>query len=222
MRTRIIKHAKDNPNIWKGLAIAAAVSAAIGIGLVFFHDEKERDPKKSPAAISGRELTLSEQSKVLLRQIVNAEPLVVAAASVRASLIKNERQITFLYTENPKFQAIWGEYLAHADKIALPLFRPTVPIQNDRIANVLNGNFDCRRFSLTINYELFPAADAITPWLCTISVPPGFDRSGDFTGFLTFFLTREPSDQEKKNLALKSGVISTYIYRHDVESAPPK
>lgn len=221
MTRHIIKLVKDNLNTWRGLGIGAAVLATIITTFVLTHPNLPVSPiEKSVVAISGRELTILDQSKKEIRKLVNDDKLIVAMAGVSVSLMKNKRSIIFLYTDNQDFQDIWDEYLTRRTS-SPDLFMPSSPVQNERIASVLNGSFNCSQFTSNIAFQLFPKANDITPWICSISVPPGFDSS-DFIGFLNFYLAKEPTEIEKRSLATRAAQLSKDIYRRDVETSPAK
>jgi len=223
MPRRIIKHAKDNPNTWKGIAFGAFVLAVIATTLATYHDHglAPLEKPKKQKIITGKVLSLSDESRAEIQRFVKREALVVAVAAVRASLSKNERYTEYFFADDAGLQAVWDEYLTRRIAAPLPVFA-SAPSNNDRMANVLNGAFDCRPFKDTVSYQLFPAADKYAPWLCTVSVPPGFDGSGDFTGFLTFYLKKEPTEGDKKSLAVIASELAAAIYRRDVENTTAK
>lgn len=223
MPKRIIAHAKNNPKTWRNIAIGAAIVALTTVGFVTFTGKNTNMFAKPPPTITGKQLEVSDISKQELKEFVGAEPEILAVQAVRVSLTKNDRSTVFFWADNDDLQAVWDEYLTR--RVATPpkLFGSgESTVQNDRIANLLNGNFDCRRFNLTISYQYYPNADAIAPWVCSIATPPGFDGSGDFVGFLTFYFKTEPTDKEKIRLAKTTAEISTDIYRRDVVNTPSK
>jgi len=220
MPQRIIKHVEENPRLWKFIASAAALAAAGAIGFNFFsHSDK---PEKKQGAITEKDLTITAKTEADLWKMVQREDLVNGVQVINVNLTKNKRSTIFFKSDDPSMQAAWDEYWAHRTQtqqtINVTAFSASEPESNDRIAKIMNGDFDCRTFKSTITYKLAPDIDHYAPWVCSISIPPGIDRSGSFNGLLTFYLNKEPSDLDKQNL-VKIGVeLSRDIYRRDVEN----
>ena len=214
---------KQQKQLWLSAAVLAAV-LAIGT-LTFTWYFKQAVPQNlvpAPTGITGRVLeNLSDQSKKQLVDFLKAEPTIIGVSVVQASLVKNRRLTVFFKSDNPDFQAVWDEYLLNRAP-SPPLFSPEEPAQNNRVANLFNGNFLCARFEDTISMKFWPKGAEYAPWTCTVPVPPGFDATGDFNGFINLYMTDEPSETEKRRLAKVAAEISQDIYRRDVESAPVK
>jgi hypothetical protein len=197
--------------------VCASFSALFAVGIAVFVISKDTDipaPKKA-ASISGKVITLTDASKRDLIDTVNTERLIVATTVVTVDLIKNTRVPAFFYSEIPEMQTIWNAFAARGFK-GIRVYDTKEIGFNRTITNIINGNLDCKEFRNTIAITLYPDAEKYAPWMCTISIPPGFDSSGDFVGLLALYLSREPSFQEKKYLAKISVDISRMIYNRDV------
>jgi len=216
------RHIEDNPKLWRGIAIAAFCVAMLTVGIVFWQHMYRTPTRGHLGSITDKELTLSARSESDLWKMVQREGLVLGVQVVDLSLTKNVRKTIFFKSKVPEVQAAWDEYLTRRVPTAVPVFQASAPLQNDRIAQVLNGNFDCREFKKTITFTYVPDIDKYAPWVCTISVPPSFDASGDFSGILTMYLPRELSDVEKKNLAKVALELSRDIFHRDVENITSK
>ena len=154
-----------------------------------------------------------------MERLLKSNDKIMAVSAVSASLKKNERKTILFKTQLPELQKAWDEYLGRRV--------PNVPVfsmdrENDRVTNLINGAFDCRPFKQTVGYSLYPEVDKYAPWLCSTAIPSGIDRSGDFVGFLNIFLSTEPTDIERKQLAKDAIILSTLIYRREVAQTPSK
>jgi hypothetical protein len=212
---RVIRKIREE-RIWKGITFCLTLVTLVAVASVatMYMNRPEKPALKAPN-ISSKVLKISPRSERMLTDYMKTKSLIVAISTVDADLAKNERRTTFLTSQNVEFQQIWDSYILRREPS--PALFTKEPDQNDRIANLLNGNLDCREFKRTINMGFIPEAEKIAPWICSISVPPGFDGSGDFVGFINFFLTRELSDREKKRLSVDAVDISTAIYNQDLK-----
>lgn len=214
---RRVKAAVTNTKFWM---VAAALSALFALATAIFAITTNVDIPltRGVAAISGKELRLSPVSKRELQGIVNKEEMVVAISAVSVSLAKNTRVPTFFYSDVPEFARIYDNFITN-QKEPIRTYSDDKRY-NNRVTTILNGNFDCREFKETLAKKFYPEAEHIAPWLCSMAVPPGFDPSGDFVGWLVFYLNQEPSTQDQKRLARIAVDASTAIYRRDMTTQP--
>jgi hypothetical protein len=81
---------------------------------------------------------------------------------------------------------------------------------NQRIVSLVNGDFVCIPVSQSI-VRTFSEVGVTT--LCSRSIPPVY---GKFAGYLTAYLTREPTVEEQTQLRILLGGISQEIYERDL------
>jgi hypothetical protein len=202
---------------WKTLAIAACGVAALTAGLVVYKgwDVKER-VDNLPPVISNTKFQISDRSKDALVEYMREEPLIVGVAAVEVDLAKNTRRTVFFQASLSALQRVWDDYLTRRAPPPAVFSASSPAQQNERMAHVINGNFDCRPFRDTVGFKYYPEAENFAPWICSISVPPGF-TGGDFSGFITFYLTREPEDAEMKKMTKNAIELSALIHRRDIQ-----
>lgn len=201
---------------WQSTAAIAVIIAVVAVAIVAqrHHKREVEVPLRAPA-ISGLKLELSALSQTELTNFLKKEELVVGVQVVAVDLVKNERRTTFFQADSVALTAVWEEYLTR--RVAPPAAFSSAASQNDRVTSIINGNFDCRKFRDTIGFQNYPAADPIAPMVCAISVPASFDGSGDFVGFINFFVTRPLSDQETRRLSKHAIDLATSIYKRDIQ-----
>jgi len=200
---------------WKAAAIIMIFVALLLSGFTYLHYNKRAALRSSPAAtISGKNLVLSSKSKAELIAFMKREENVVGISTVSISLFTNERRVTFLSSEIPAFSAAWNKYLA--TRTSIPSVFTQNYYQNTRITEIINGNFECRLTRVTVIGTLYPA-DKYAPWVCSIAVPPAFDDSGDFVGYIDIFLKGPISDSERARLAKEAIILSNSVYHRDIE-----
>jgi len=215
------KNVEENPKLWRAITFASFIAAVLAVGFAFFQHHS-LSPTERTGQITDKELVLSAKSESDLWKTVEKDPLILGIQIVSISLAKNQRHTIFFKADVPGLQAAWDEYNSRRFSLRPPVFAASEPGQNDRIAKIINGDFDCRPYYDTLTFKFVPQIADFASWVCTTSVPPSFDKSGDFNGILTIYLPREPSDVEKKNLAKTTVELSHDIFRRDVENALAK
>ena len=209
--------------VWVTIASLTAVLAVGVLAFVWlYHQAVPGDlGYGQKPAITGRLIErVSEASAAELIALIKKEEMLSGASVVRVDLVKNRRSTIYLKTDDQRLQDAWDEYLQN--RVAPPpVFSAQEPVQNNQVANLFNGNFVCLKFEDTVNYTYWPKGAEFAPWVCSSPIPPGFDGSGDFTGFINLFLKTEPTEIEKQRLAKAVAEISKNIYKRDVENAAP-
>ncbi len=199
---------------WKRAAIALLIFAgAITAFVVKSGYDQVVVSHKPAAALSGKYLVLSVKSKDELVAFMNKEKGVVAVSTIAISLITNKRHATFFATKDAGMESIWLDYMARRN--SNPAVFTEAESYNSRITSIINGNFECRPTNETIVANLF-AAEKYAPVVCSISVPAGFDDSGDFVGYINFFMKEELNDYDKARITKDAIVLSTNIYKRDI------
>jgi hypothetical protein len=200
---------------WKSVAIIMSfVSLLITSAVLINYNDRSKAAAKSAASLSGKFLSISSISKNELVEMMTRESAVVGISVVSISLISNRRQTTFFESELAGLRLEWERYMATRDSIP-PVFTDNA-VMNSRITAIINGKFECRNTRDT-QIQLQFNAGKYAPTVCSIAVPPGFDSSGDFVGYINFFINEEIlSDSEKARLAKEAVLISTKIYHRDI------
>ncbi|WP_407307869.1 hypothetical protein [Acinetobacter sp.] len=197
-----------------GALIQCFIALAISFFVMGIHKERTDIRKKPAASFSEKYLAISSKSKQELVELMNREDIIIGVSTISISLISNTRQITFFKSENSGLKNAWEKYMASRTKI--PSVFTNDYYQNTRITEIINGNFECRLTKDTAIGKLYPA-EKFAPYVCSISVPPAFDESGDFLGYINFFLKGPITDSEKARIAKEAVIVSQNIYHRDIQ-----
>lgn len=203
--------------VWVTIAAIAAILAVGTLSFLWMYNTAA--VPKSPA-IEGRVIErVSDKSQEEIVAFIKKESIVIGASIVKIDLIKNKRSTIFLRADDENLLAAWNDYIANRSP-SPPVFKADNLVQNQQVANLFNGNFVCLPFDKTVNYQFWPKGAEAAPWICSSSIPPIFDGSSDFSGFMNLFLARKPSEVEKQRLAKTAMELAKDIYRRDVENSP--
>ena len=201
---------------WKRVAIALMIFAGVVSAFVITNEYNAVAIAHKPAAaLSGKYLVLSTKSKDELIAFMNKEKSIVAISTIAISLVTNKKHSTFFEAKDPEVESLWLDYMARRN--TNPLVFTSAENHNSRITSIINGNFECRKTTDTIVSQLF-AIEKFAPFVCSISVPAGFDESGDFVGYINFFLKEELNDYDKARITKDAIILSTTIYKRDIFS----
>lgn len=203
--------------IWWAVTVLALVFALSGLWLTFSAGPKLAFSSGNEPRLSGKALlAVSEENQLALEKFLTEEAwFVYGIQVVRAYLPKNQRYTLFFKANNTELRDVFNEYMTTRSPLPLPLFTDSAEY-NERIIQLFNGKFDCRNFAGTLPHTLFPAAEKITPFICTLPIPVTADNTGDFVGYLVLFMPNDPGPEERKRLEDKISVIARDIYNDDV------
>jgi hypothetical protein len=82
---------------------------------------------------------------------------------------------------------------------------------------VLDNKFHCVKTEDTVYMRFFPDMPKTLPYVCRLAVPP---FAGQFAGFATLFLTRQPSASDVEALKIELTRISIEMYLRDIDHRP--
>lgn len=204
-----------NEGAWRVAATVLSLIALCFAAYVWLSYKERQAAEALPAAaISGKQLVISAESKAQLIALMNKEDLVVGISVVSISLSSNRRTVTFFDSKDMEFKEEYNKY--RAKRLADPNVFTQNPTQNSRITSILNGNFECRPTAETVIASRYPA-DKYAPLVCSMSVPPGFDDSRDFVGYINIFIRSENiQDSDRGRLSARTIAISRDIYHRDL------
>lgn len=152
---------------------------------------------------------LSENSKQELKKLTN-QPLVAGVLVTEVNLKKNRRITKFWYVRDPVFRDTAAKIFATL--LPQPFFDSDHK-NNAQMLDVLSNKFVCSKTTDTVFHRILPTMYQTMPVVCRLSVPP---YVGDFAGFITIALIREPSYQETETLKIEISRISINMYIDDI------
>ncbi len=131
---------------------------------------------------------------------------------VNVNFKKNSRgSAAFFYNDSVLKSAV-EQY--QATRIAdSPLFTDN-EVNNQRLINLINGDFVCYDFKDTPGSKLYPAAGKDIPSVCSISIPPYYGR---FSGYMNLYLLRKPLPDDLIFIKQIARDISLRLYESDID-----
>jgi hypothetical protein len=87
-------------------------------------------------------------------------------------------------------------------------------MQNQRLIDLINGEFNCYDFSTSILLLQIPSLQDKIAYSCVNSIPPYY---GKFVGMITIYLKRPPTSEEVDQLRVMSNILSEIIYDRELK-----
>jgi hypothetical protein len=192
------------------LCILGAVTVSLIVGFdnrTALFGKIFNDPSIQPTPIVWQ---ISETSKAELKSLT-ARPVVGGVFFTEVNLKQNKSSIVYWYVKNPKVT----ETINKSTSTQLPqaLFDSDRK-NNEQMLLVLNNQFKCvKTIDSSIN-SLIPDLKSTMPFICRLAVPP---YVGDFAGFFTIALVRQPSEPESESLKIELNRLSIELYLRDIQ-----
>jgi hypothetical protein len=125
-------------------------------------------------------------------------------------------------TQSTSYFAISDDILRYSYQQSLlsnisdtPLFTD-VEVNNQRIIDLINGEFICYEYRSTPAIKAFPGASESIPTICSISIPPYYGR---FSGYMNVYLVKKPTSDEIGLIRQIARDISLRIYETDIDKS---
>ena len=155
-------------------------------------------------------LVLSQTSQKQLKQFVDTKNWIAGINVNRIDFTSNTREVKFYYFKDALVETAWAEF-----ELKYPnsqLFGQDESI-NQRLVNLINGQFQCARTSDTQFGMLIPVINQYSFATCLVPIPPSY---GSFIGFISVFIRQQPTGAEILELEKITQQISLDIYQRDV------
>jgi len=156
-----------------------------------------------------RALALSEKSRARLDALVTRKSsYVIAGTAMGINIALNTRSVIYRVF-NDKELELRIRTVDAREGIDLPLFSSN-EIQNKQVLSLLRGEFSCSRSPSIPGDSRYGSviSDKVTT-TCRVPIPPAY---GHLMGYIVFFLSREPTDNEIDELRSDAYTISMAIY----------
>lgn len=170
--------------------------------------------QESNTVVITKVFTLHQESANKIKDFVQADPNILGIAIMNADLRLNVRSLVFFYNRSQKddLGIVVGRKI-----VTLPLFSRTQE-NNRQMVKLLNGEFDCSPYTPDLLSAALPEANPRTVAICQGSLPPYY---GYFSGFVTIFLSVDPSLEYQIFLKSNLDLLSTEIYFKDIILSTP-
>lgn len=143
--------------------------------------------------------------------VVKSKDFIAGIQIINVDFKKNIRSTSHFTFGDQRLRGDYEKY--QALRIApLPLFT-SVENANQKIINLINGEFTCDDFEKTVSAGTMPGAADYVSKVCAISIPPYYGR---FSGYMNVYLLKNPSQAELAIIRQLSRDISLKIYENDI------
>lgn len=208
----ILKHLASASKIiaWLSLKKVLLLSTITFGALALFtaYEQREQLVEAAGGAVTPTtHFKVSTEMQDRIRVMVNNSSLITTITVLEANLKINERDIVFRYGDDPSVNDNWEREYSKNGTIQ-PIFTRDSG-NNAQMVALVNGEFNCYKFSDTVNKDIVPQNERRTPVVCRISLPPYY---GEFAGYLGFALSRTPSPAEQDELQLEARRLANEIF----------
>jgi hypothetical protein len=198
---------------WRKIALLTTFLAIVGFSYALFDNrysvyEFFGSNRVIPSA------TILKLSKSSIDSINLANTQSANIIAIQITLVdfqRNTRTITYTSVDNQELKALYGKFMEKAPT-ELPLFNSDI-INNQRLVNLVNGEFICTPYKDTLSAKLVPESVSFVNTLCAGPVPPLYGR---FTGIISIYLIKEPSATEIELVRILSRNLGLLVYNNDL------
>lgn len=155
---------------------------------------------------------LSKKTGDRLSAVVDRYENVIALQVVIVDFQKNTRRIVYTYSDDKNLNELYNAAGQAGDSI-IPLFN-TDPSNNQRLVELINGEFICTPFTETTGYKILPSAGKYIATSCSAGIPPYY---GQFIGAVTVYLKHAPKPEELDQLRILVKSMSSMIYEQELK-----
>ncbi len=140
--------------------------------------------------------------------------LIIGIQVVNVNFKKNTRNTAHFASSNAVLKSDYEEFQKR--KIADTSLFNSSEINNQKVINLINGEFVCNDFKDTVGAKIMPKSQDVVATVCSISIPPFYGR---FSGYLNIYLTKKPTPEELNLIRQVARDLSLRIYENDVDKS---
>ncbi len=146
--------------------------------------------------------------------VTKMKPLIAGIQVINVNFKKNTRSTSYFSIGDPILKKSY-EHFSSVKLTDTPLFTD-VETNNQRIIDLINGEFVCYDYKNTPAIKIFPEAQQSVQVICSISIPPYYGR---FSGYMNVYLTKKPTPEEVSIVRQIARDMSLHIYEFDVDKS---
>lgn len=161
-------------------------------------------------------IVLSSTTQQMLETTVNKGKGSIAGIQiVSVDFKKNSRVTSYFSISDETLKREFTKFLENRVS-ATPLFTGNEK-NNQRMIDLINGEFSCSPFKDTIAQSLMPRVGDTISSICSISIPPYYGR---FSGYMNVYLYKEPSVADMSFTRQLIRDLSLKVYETDIDKSP--
>ncbi len=158
-------------------------------------------------------INVSSTTKAQFNLALEKSKDLVAGLQIISVNFKRNNRSTSYFAFNDRDLKLAYEHFAETRIAETPLFTDSV-INNQRIINLINGDFVCYDYKDTPAFKLYAQSLKNVTTVCSISIPPYYGR---FTGYLNIYLTRKPENEEFVLVKQLARDMALRVYETDID-----
>lgn len=160
-------------------------------------------------------IVLSESTtRVLDESLQKTKGMISGIQVINVDFKKNTRSTAFFISSDPILRKELEDFMAR--KVTDTALFNSSEVNNQKIINLINGEFICNEFKDTVAGKIIPRAQDTISVVCSISIPPYYGR---FSGYLNLYLSKKPSPEEISIIRQIARDLSLRIYETDVDKS---
>lgn len=144
--------------------------------------------------------------------LARSKDTIAAIQIINVNFKKNSRSSAYFIFNDAELKNAYNIF-AESKLSDIPLFTES-EINNQRLINLINGDFVCIDFKDAPSSKIYPNVAKNISTVCSISIPPYYGR---FSGFLNIYLIKKPQNEELVYIRQLSRDISLRIYELDID-----
>ena len=176
------------------VASGVVIASLIGVIGYLLYDENKQ-PAQLPAVQNSQQDSVlqgpGDELGASMQVYVNEQDLVAFMEIVDVDLTRNSRKVVWAYADTPGLDRIYRTF--ESTKVGPTPWLSADPTQNTRQLSIINGAYSCVPLENTPLPKLMPGMLEYVKYVCVVAVPPDY---GKFSGYLSAWLTRVPTDEE--------------------------
>lgn len=197
---------------WRKLALLTAFLGVVGFSYALFDNryavyEFFSSAKSIPPS---KPIKIFTETKKEIDEAVASSAVVVAIQVFIVDFERNTRASLYIKIDDPNLQDVYNKFALKSPP-EFPLFNNDL-LNNERLVNLVNGNFVCRPYKETLAAKLVPESISMITTVCSGPIPPFYGR---FSGIINIYLSREIRPVEVDQVNTLSKRLGLLIYNND-------
>lgn len=153
---------------------------------------------------------LSPKTVKLLNETLSKTDIISAISVSLIDFRTNTTYAVYLSANSKELRDVYIRY--DIENVEQPLFTNN-PEHNKKIIDIINGEFDCNKYSMTNSAINMPETKAFITTECTNGIPPYYGKT---IGIISIFLKREPKPEEIDQIRIIIKNLSLIIYEREL------